>query len=430
MGIFSFLDSVVKEYNAHALRKYPQFYREASMKGTHRLEREIQDNWDDIVNLSCSLYTDRGVWCIATAVAHYDKVGKKKSDLSDSWFSRTQQFFEALLELGLIDITPLEKQRKQEEKARKDNENRWQQLREAEAKKADEKAKAAAIKAQKDAEIAAQKAYEDAKIKMFMQYLSDVESNILFSHKVYAGFIETTSGFSAPQRKLTRDKYSRFINSMASLEFLEDGDDGASNCMWLINKQKKQAGAVIMSLVFSKYFDCKKIQTAIDDAQSEREETKWIKLQETIADMYAKVEGIINENVSRLETPEHDAITLNTPPEPVAIDFNIKNAAAEETDYRSFVNDRSIVGGATVKKIYNVSKVGNVAGAYVENGHMTVGADVLVTRKGRVIATDTIKGIQLNKEEMHRVYECDCGILLSKFMDFKKGDIIESLEEK
>ncbi len=90
-----------------------------------------------------------------------------------------------------------------------------------------------------------------------------------------------------------------------------------------------------------------------------------------------------------------------------------------------------VTGEAEVREIFRVPRVGAVAGCYVRNGVITRGSKVRFLRDGVVIWTGTITSLKRFKEDAREVaagYEC--GIGLSDFQDLRRGDIIETYEER
>jgi len=90
-----------------------------------------------------------------------------------------------------------------------------------------------------------------------------------------------------------------------------------------------------------------------------------------------------------------------------------------------------ILGQAEVRQIFKVSRVGNIAGAYVQEGKILRNAGIRVIRDGTVIhegKIDTLKRFKDDVKEVNTGFEC--GILLESFNDLKEGDIIEAYHMK
>ncbi len=84
-----------------------------------------------------------------------------------------------------------------------------------------------------------------------------------------------------------------------------------------------------------------------------------------------------------------------------------------------------------VQQIFRVSKIGNIAGCFVEEG--TIGRDhrARLVRGGTVIWTGKIKSLRRVKDDVKEVLSgLECGILLENFNDVKEDDIIETFTMK
>lgn len=87
------------------------------------------------------------------------------------------------------------------------------------------------------------------------------------------------------------------------------------------------------------------------------------------------------------------------------------------------------LGRAEVRQVFQVPKVGKVAGCYVQDGKIVRGAKVRLIRDGVVVYEGGLASLKRFKEDVREVaagYEC--GIGLQDFNDIKEGDIIEAYE--
>ncbi len=85
------------------------------------------------------------------------------------------------------------------------------------------------------------------------------------------------------------------------------------------------------------------------------------------------------------------------------------------------------LGRALVKAVFNISRVGAVAGCYVAQGTIERGCRIRVNRDGRTIGDyplDSLKRIKEDVKEVPRGMEC--GIKLSGFNDLKQDDVLEA----
>lgn len=80
-----------------------------------------------------------------------------------------------------------------------------------------------------------------------------------------------------------------------------------------------------------------------------------------------------------------------------------------------------------VRKIFKISKLGTIAGCYVQQGKVSKNDKIKVIRNGLVIHTGNITSLKREKDDVREVdagYEC--GIMVGNFNGFEEGDILES----
>ena len=83
-----------------------------------------------------------------------------------------------------------------------------------------------------------------------------------------------------------------------------------------------------------------------------------------------------------------------------------------------------------VREVFNISKVGMVAGAMVKTGKVKRTDKARLIRDGIVIFTGSINALKRFKDDVKEVgTNFECGISLTNCNDIKVGDIIESYEE-
>ncbi len=84
-------------------------------------------------------------------------------------------------------------------------------------------------------------------------------------------------------------------------------------------------------------------------------------------------------------------------------------------------------GTAEVRQVFNVPKVGVVAGCYIVEGTIPRNASVRLVRDSRVIYEGKIASLRRFKEDTSEVRSgFECGIGLDHFQDIKPGDAIEA----
>lgn len=89
-----------------------------------------------------------------------------------------------------------------------------------------------------------------------------------------------------------------------------------------------------------------------------------------------------------------------------------------------------ITATVTVRRVFKISKIGTIAGSYIESGTLVRGSKVRVIRDDVIIAeshVDTLKRIQEDVREVSTGYEC--GITLHNFNDILENDRFEAYEE-
>jgi translation initiation factor IF-2 len=82
-----------------------------------------------------------------------------------------------------------------------------------------------------------------------------------------------------------------------------------------------------------------------------------------------------------------------------------------------------------VRQVFRISKVGTVAGCYVQEGLVKRGVQVRVLRENVVIHTGDIDTLKRFKDDVREVKAgFECGMSLKNFQDLKEGDLFEVFE--
>jgi translation initiation factor IF-2 len=88
-----------------------------------------------------------------------------------------------------------------------------------------------------------------------------------------------------------------------------------------------------------------------------------------------------------------------------------------------------VLGLVEVRQVFRISKVGTVAGCYVQDGLIKRGAQVRVLRDSVVIHTGELEALKRFKDDVREVKAgFECGISLKSFQDVKEGDQFEVFE--
>jgi translation initiation factor IF-2 len=86
-----------------------------------------------------------------------------------------------------------------------------------------------------------------------------------------------------------------------------------------------------------------------------------------------------------------------------------------------------ILGRAEVREVFKVSKIGTIAGCYVQSGKLTRNAKVRILRDSAVIFESELESLRRFKDDVREVAEnFECGVQIAKFSDLKEGDILEA----
>ncbi|MFN7117706.1 MAG: translation initiation factor IF-2 [Saprospiraceae bacterium] len=97
--------------------------------------------------------------------------------------------------------------------------------------------------------------------------------------------------------------------------------------------------------------------------------------------------------------------------------------------------EEKIVAQVEVREVYKISKVGTIAGCYVQEGKITRNTGIRIIRDGIVVfpsregAAGKISSLKRFKDDMKEVKAgLECGISIENYNDIKVGDIIEGFE--
>ena len=92
------------------------------------------------------------------------------------------------------------------------------------------------------------------------------------------------------------------------------------------------------------------------------------------------------------------------------------------------------IGSVEIRQVFNITKVGKIAGAYVTNGIIKRGAGVRLLRDDVVVHEGTLKTLRRFKDDVKEVREnYECGIAFDNYDDMREGDkveVFEKVEEK
>ncbi|MBU1208248.1 MAG: translation initiation factor IF-2 [Proteobacteria bacterium] len=91
------------------------------------------------------------------------------------------------------------------------------------------------------------------------------------------------------------------------------------------------------------------------------------------------------------------------------------------------IYEERLMGRAEVRQIFNISRVGVVAGSFVLEGKIVRGSHAHLVRDGQVIHEGSITSLKRLKDDFREVTSgFECGITVGDFRDYNVHDIIES----
>jgi translation initiation factor IF-2 len=84
-------------------------------------------------------------------------------------------------------------------------------------------------------------------------------------------------------------------------------------------------------------------------------------------------------------------------------------------------------GKAEVRDTFRISKVGMVAGCFVQDGQLTRGSEIRLLRDNVVVHTGKVGSLRRFKDDVSEVRSgMECGVTIENYSDLKPGDIIEA----
>ena len=87
------------------------------------------------------------------------------------------------------------------------------------------------------------------------------------------------------------------------------------------------------------------------------------------------------------------------------------------------------LGNAEILKVFNITKVGKVAGCMVKEGVVKRGAKVRLLRDNVVVHEGTLKTLKRHQDEVKEVKQgMECGMAFDNYDDMKESDVIECYE--
>ena len=93
------------------------------------------------------------------------------------------------------------------------------------------------------------------------------------------------------------------------------------------------------------------------------------------------------------------------------------------------IEEEVYLGKAEVRQVFNISRVGVIAGCHVADGKVLRSGLVRVFREKEIIHTGKLSSLKRFKDDVKEVAQgFECGISVDNFNDVREGDMIESFE--
>ncbi|HQT60646.1 MULTISPECIES: translation initiation factor IF-2 [unclassified Acidiphilium] len=93
------------------------------------------------------------------------------------------------------------------------------------------------------------------------------------------------------------------------------------------------------------------------------------------------------------------------------------------------IQREKFLGYAEIRQVFNITKVGKVAGCYVTEGQVKRGAGVRLLREGVVIHQGDLSQLKRFKDDVREVARgYECGLSFAGFSDLREGDVVECYE--
>ena len=156
--------------------------------------------------------------------------------------------------------------------------------------------------------------------------------------------------------------------------------------------------------------------------------------------------GIVNDSdVNFAITAKASILCFNVKPSPSAKKLAAQNKVEIKTysliydaieDMEELVKklsidkDKKVIKGrAEVKALFKITKVGMIAGCYINEGSATVKSKVQIVRDGNVVFNSEITQVKHYKSDIKEAkVNTECGIYIRNFNDYQIGHILECYE--
>ena len=95
------------------------------------------------------------------------------------------------------------------------------------------------------------------------------------------------------------------------------------------------------------------------------------------------------------------------------------------------VFEAQVIGEVEVREIFNVSRIGTIAGCMVTSGIVKRDSIIKLVRDGKIVHEGKLGSLKRFKDDVKEVRQgFDCGITIENYNDIKIGDVIEVSQMK
>ena len=138
--------------------------------------------------------------------------------------------------------------------------------------------------------------------------------------------------------------------------------------------------------------------------------------------------NVIHKGVGQISESD---VSLAAASDAIIVGFQVRpsSGAAKEGMLAPTLKEQ-VTATIEVREVFNISKVGQVAGAMVKTGKVKRTDKARLIRDGIVVYTGAINALKRFKDDVKEVgTNFECGISLTNCNDIKVGDVIETYEE-
>ena len=107
----------------------------------------------------------------------------------------------------------------------------------------------------------------------------------------------------------------------------------------------------------------------------------------------------------------------------------VEELATMLSDMKEPEIEEKVVGNAEIREVFEIGKIGRIAGCYVAQGVVRRSAPVRLLRDSMVIYDGKLRSLRRFSDEAREVANgLECGLTLENFQDLRQGDVVECYE--